>query len=1048
MNKYLLFILLFAWFPYLSSAQIVFPHSLMGKDLGLTGQPGWSYHTSHQGYRHIFGRDPKETVEAVIDLGATLPKGTYRVSLCCVDLDRRKTIIYTVPGDQESERTHDRDFNRHWTVGVVLTAKSSFSQLRINVSNTAAKKRAFFLRGCSITDNLGSVILSDGTIVNHLRHPTEQEYDNSPKVPGNLIPNSSFEIQPQYGLFGDDATDDFELFDAWSTNRPHTGDYSLHLWKSTYTKGLPALRSMPLRLKANKEYVASVWVYNVRSARGITLEAFNPFVPPKGFPDQVIYQTELKALAPNKWTRIRLPFRALNYPSPYYAIKITRPGSDPFDGYLDDIQLEETSLSDFEFKEQLELAVNTNHPGNVYYTNDSLVAELHVYNSGVEVTDTVWWETFDIHNASVASGSKTITFPARSLTSTNLSIDTGKMGWFRRRWWIVDYESDIDYDYMIIPPVPKEGLANPSIGTGINFDHHSAAAIRRAGLGTVRALSVGTTWKWTQVYNGPGNFKDRRSKFSHVSNHDLSQLVTLYSVPKWTLFPVATLTNVSGAFYANEIVASGKKAGKVIHVFGPTSGPGNALQMKAMHGIFLSGESVTGQTSGATATIDRTDDDSPNFAEWRRYCRYVATNAVGLATEFEIFNEPHGGSRMAFMKDSNDRLGYGFLAEHTKIAHDEISSVITNAVIVGLGGGSKKRQVDDFMAGMGEASDKVDVISGHFYAGNDHSEPGGPEHIRAFSSVVRNTYGKEFWNTESGFFDHGSRSLNAAYLNLGSSVIPYQVGHRWYKAQRVGLNKILEAATMTFGTGGKRFYYYENRISEVERIPYVKASHTTGFEHDLTWKPKMAGLIVFRHLVQDAVGHDVIPVSPKDTRAMLFSRDDTTLVSLLSVDQHLHEIDLFTNVAPGDITVLDVMGNVVSTDATSVAYGNYATYIKSTTLDLEGMIMAFTGGTVSARSDITPPNLVIAVFPRTHIQGAKPYYQWWALDDGPRPDDLASTNMLYSFKLEDVDTDWSPWHETVHAEYPAQPEGHVFFVRARDAAGNTVTQRVSNAAIP
>jgi len=60
------------------------------------------------------------------------------------------------------------------------------------------------------------------------------------------------------------------------------------------------------------------------------------------------------------------------------------------------------------------------------------------------------------------------------------------------------------------------------------------------------------------------------------------------------------------------------------------------------------------------------------------------------------------------------------------------------------------------------------------------------------------------------------------------------------------------------------------------------------------------------------------------------------------------------------------------------------------------------------------------------------------IDDTSVPSASDPSAVLYSFRLEGVDANWSAWTPRTYTEYPGLPNGrYTFQVMARDSSGNT-----------
>jgi len=127
-----------------------------------------------------------------------------------------------------------------------------------------------------------------------------------------------------------------------------------------------------------------------------------------------------------------------------------------------------------------------------------------------------------------------------------------------------------------------------------------------------------------------------------------------------------------------------------------------------------------------------------------------------------------------------------------------------------------------------------------------------------------------------------------------------------------------------------------------------------------------------------------------------------------------------------------VMSNHTSTTYDPILENNTTYYWKVVAKDgyaeTEGDIWSFT--TVSP--DTTPPETEIIEGPSGTINYNDVKFVWTGKDDR-----TPTSELVYSYKLEGYDSDWSPWTSNTSKEYEGLPNGnYTFKVKAKDKAGN------------
>jgi len=110
--------------------------------------------------------------------------------------------------------------------------------------------------------------------------------------------------------------------------------------------------------------------------------------------------------------------------------------------------------------------------------------------------------------------------------------------------------------------------------------------------------------------------------------------------------------------------------------------------------------------------------------------------------------------------------------------------------------------------------------------------------------------------------------------------------------------------------------------------------------------------------------------------------------------------------------------------------GNHTFYIKAKDNDGDFSGIASRSFTVSV--DTTPPNTTITSGPSGTINYDDVTFAWTGTDNV-----TSTSNLVYSYKLEGYDSNWSSWiSSTSKNYYNLTEDSYTFFVKARDEAGN------------
>jgi hypothetical protein len=182
--------------------------------------------------------------------------------------------------------------------------------------------------------------------------------------------------------------------------------------------------------------------------------------------------------------------------------------------------------------------------------------------------------------------------------------------------------------------------------------------------------------------------------------------------------------------------------------------------------------------------------------------------------------------------------------------------------------------------------------------------------------------------------------------------------------------------------------------------------------------------------------------------AFVFERDGVPTLAIWSKD--LKNRMLNTSLNSSQFKIFNMMGNQMSSSGGSIAIGRTPIYVVGQGIDVDTFKNAVDVANVSLRSDIIPPNVLVASAPRDVSARNNVRIRWIATDETSAPEvgDLdpeqkeplpgANPNaILYSYRLVGLTDTWSSWVPDTFFDYSNLNDGlYTFEVRAKDEAGN------------
>ncbi len=511
--------------PYVPQVNPSFPLSILNRQLniclnGYTNcQNGWGWYNGGDnligGYMVNFTSVTSHT--ATINLGTQLPVGRYNVFIRSMNYLAQYPITIRMGGSVGNTVSNGGDWNGYWSEPATIVTSNTSDTIEVTFStDRAINGRKIIFDGLYITNKSDEFVTKDDVVTElSLSYPVTR--DESTPVKGNIIENGGFEVGLGHGWNLDSSTRLNSFKSSLVSDNSHSGGKSL-LYTSAYLNGL---LSKVYHLSPNKFYTFSAWVKPV-SSNTVPIKAFlkaeNVFTPPAGFQNKYVLEKTETIPIDGKWHRISVSGYLLAYPKADYIFRISTNGRGT---YIDDIQLEQGELTDFAQKEPLEIGLNINQLGNIFYVEDGAQGDLIVSNSSDESKNaTVNFEIYDIYNSRVSFGTKIISVGPNSVGQTNISLNTGKKGHFRILLWIEGNNVKEEVGYSIIPRPNVINKENSFFGIDSHFADYTILIMKRLGLSWIRTLSPGQTFRWgiIEPTKDVFNWTNTDSKMTSISS--------------------------------------------------------------------------------------------------------------------------------------------------------------------------------------------------------------------------------------------------------------------------------------------------------------------------------------------------------------------------------------------------------------------------------------------------------------------------------------------------------------------------------------------------
>ncbi|MDL1975736.1 MAG: endo-1,4-beta-xylanase [Deltaproteobacteria bacterium] len=400
-------------------------------------------------------------------------------------------------------------------------------------------------------------------------------------------------------------------------------------------------------------------------------------------------------------------------------------------------------------------------------------------------------------------------------------------------------------------------------------------------------------------------------------------------------------------------------------------------------------------------------DGLPKLDEWDRFVFTVVNHYKDQVKHWEIWNEPdtEGGLEQ----------NSAFYAELLKTAYNAAKRADPDCVVVGMVA-YYNSYIEDVFDRIGNGY--CDLASTHLYPPMNLSHL--PEKIDIYS-----TNGKALWNSETGM-KTDSFYQNVLWEDLW---ISYAQPDDWDRSYIRRTDWLVWNFAHSVGSVCEKYFYYDAR--QTTALDFLIAYSL--FEYDGTLRPKAVAYSVLANLFDGSSGQGEIGIDI-DTYAYLFVREEVPLIIIWAKgtsDTNLLNIGL----SPEQVKVYDIMGNEKPISS-GVAFGRSPIYIEGQGITKDQLISSLS---ISVTSDVNAPNLSIVTSPTGPADGDRILFRWFAVDDVSPSTRWETTpeSILYAYKLEGSDSDWSSWITTTSKTYFNIPNGnYTFSVKAKDVVSN------------
>lgn len=844
-------------------------------------------------------------------------------------------------------------------------APFAFSNITIRFTAVVTNVQDFYWEGFALSPDSGVDAFGDAfyTFV----PPT---VTNNVVRKGNLIRNSSFETGWQWWMHARKTPiNSNELYSVyldeayWRTNSNGAKSGTAAAYITEGRGARFAIYLSPIRVSRDlKPYTLSFWQ---KGQRPLTVAITNLVGTPAGRSNANFTWT-FATPATTNWTRYSTSFVYAGFPS--REIEITMSAVMTPTNYIsvDDVQLEEGGLTNWEPAEVVEMGLETGRFGNLFVGSEAPVVRAVLYNaSGSNVPCRVVSSVVDSDNITVSESTNLYLAPP-GLSTNEVTTVAPKFGWFRL---IARDElhpmSEGEIQFIRTPSV------NPNPGTNTFIGIHNNAYVRHG----LTNLQIG--FRHNRSYS-PGAF------------------------PRWNIIEVSTNTfdwNPADYLY-NQLIGAGQQ------VLSTLWGGGFIPSWYSMAGA------------------------NPSTNALARYITNTVSRYKAGVSFWETRNEP-------------STLVYTNAAQYAAILDVEVASIKqadSNAFVVGFGGASELVFMSNVWTALQPTTkSNIGAVSVHLYPLGQNVMMGttldADTRFRDLSFMVRESWGKPIWNTETGMYDYGALGGPAlGYITdsvqLYGSLDDEPISRS--KNQARNLIQILRG----LGHGFARHYHYDARLSGY-RLGATPSAEPSLTEADESYRPSMAQVLWCKALLDPHEGSFWI-TNQAGVEVYGFRRGSNSIAAMFTQAKTNGTLTL-TNSGFG---VFDRFGNVIQTNVAAVRVNRNPVYVVSSSMTTNALAAAIVGGSLVWTNAIDNPVASVDISPfGTHPQTNQFVFRWNAVSPTIGNSPSFPSNVVTRAFVDGLFTNWTSWSERRVMTVDNIPPGKFRLrVQARDARSDATNE--------
>lgn len=468
----------------------------------LPGQPYWSsslnytYYTAGAAYARI-GAATNALSGSVPVAGAA---GNWRVWV----LATAPTYTGTIGIQLGSSVGSITVANGLWSRTDVLAPASAFTNVTLTITNNSGgSTHDYHIAAVYVTSNTNEAPVASALIANtgslFIDYSPPTVTNSTDIVKGNLIPNSSFELGmfQGWGFTRVNGSNRVAwISDAVDTTNAHSGVKSARI--NTALDNYQ-IRTPVVRLRGSnvwRPYTFSFWAKASALAPTLTGNIV-PLIPAvSGFPYTNSYSFNFGAPS-TSWTRYSTNIYLCSSPTREIYATLQHVGDESYTVWIDDVQLEEGSLTDY--SAPMEAAIQVRNAA-AFFSDETPAVQVVVNNPNSATTATVDIEVYDWQNAKVASYTNSRT-AATGLSTNNLSVYNA-VGAYRitGRLREVPGYSRIEANYTVLPYTAQSGYKTNSL-IGVHPVAKISPSLTNVALGMpwARTLSAAAIFNWKTI---------------------------------------------------------------------------------------------------------------------------------------------------------------------------------------------------------------------------------------------------------------------------------------------------------------------------------------------------------------------------------------------------------------------------------------------------------------------------------------------------------------------------------------------------------------------